>query len=84
VDSFAGTILAFAYIVIDRLVIDLGIGIVIEGIVSTDGRLVFGAVLVAVIEVFLFVSDLDIALFTAFNFAFLILLALFVFLFGLV
>ena len=73
VDAFAGTILAFANIVIDRLVIDLGFGIVIEGIVSTDGGLVLGAVLVAVIDVFLFVSDLDVALFTAFGACFLVL-----------
>lgn len=62
VDAFAGTILAFAYIVIDRIVIDLGFGIVIEGIISTNGGLVLGAVLVAVIDVFLFVSDLDVTL----------------------
>lgn len=61
------TILAFAYIVIDRLVIDLGFGIVIEGIISTDGGIIFGCVLIAVIDVFLFVSDLDVALFTAFG-----------------
>ena len=41
VDAFAGAILAVAYIVFDRLVIDLGFGIVIEGIISTDGGIIW-------------------------------------------
>ena len=73
VDAFAGAIFTFAYIVIDRLVVDLCFGIVIEGVVSTDGGVVYGAILVAVIDVGFLVSDLDIALFTAFGACFLVL-----------
>ena len=72
VDAFAGTILAFAYIVIDRLVIDLGFGIVIEGIVTADGGVIFGCVLVAVIDVGLLISDFDVTLATAFGACFLV------------
>lgn len=73
VHAFSGAIFTFTYIVFDRLVIDLGFYIVIEGIVTADGGVIYGTILIAVVDVFIFVSDTDVALFAALGACFLIL-----------